>query len=380
MKRLRKLLIFLLLLGLVWFMYGKDLKEYNVGNILGTIQTDWNRIVNHPKVISALDTVEGGIYQLFDELDKTKNSIQKDPSQPLPKQEDIPELEAPLSHTLSVYNVELGDLRSDVEQKVGEPQRSSYNEYGVNWYAYHENYRNFFMVAYDHEDKVAGLYTNQNLISSVKGLSMESTKDAVVGELGEPVSKIQKGRVFYEINNNDEFNLFQIDNSYITIFYDKHENQTVTGVQIISEELEQQKKDYYPEESQQLKEGFEFQLFDLTNAARVEHGLSVLTWDDQVKMTARDHSADMAENHYFNHTNLEGLSPFDRMEEDNITFHAAGENLAAGQMSSIFAHEGLMNSLGHRENILQTQFESLGVGVAFDSESKPYFTENFLTK
>ena len=380
LKRLRNLLIFLLLLGLVWFMYGKDLKEYNVGNILGTIQTDWNRIVNHPKVTSALDTVEGGIDQLFDELDKTKNSIQKDPSQPLPKQEDIPELEAPLSHTLSVYNVELGDLRSDVEQKVGEPQRSSYNEYGVNWYAYHENYRNFFMVAYDHEDKVAGLYTNQNLVSSVKGLSMESTEDAVVGELGDPVSKIQKGRVFYEINNNDEFNLFQIDNSYITIFFDKHENQTVTGVQIISEELEQQKKDYYPEESPQLKEGFEFQLFDLTNAARVEHGLSVLTWDDQVKMTARDHSADMAVNHYFNHTNLEGLSPFDRMEEDNITFRAAGENLAAGQMSSIFAHEGLMNSTGHRENILQTQFESLGVGVAFDSESKPYFTENFLTK
>jgi uncharacterized protein YkwD len=361
-------------------MYGKDLKEYNVGNILGTIQTDWNRIVNHPKVTSALDTVEGGIDQLFDELDKTKDSIQKDPTQLSPKQEDIPELEAPLSHTLSVYNVELGDLRSDVEQKLGESQRSSYNEYGVNWYAYHENYRNFFMVAYDHEHKVAGLYTNQHLVSSVKGLSMESTKDAVVGELGDPVSKIQKGRVFYEINNNDEFNLFQIDNSYITIFYDKHENQTVTGVQIISEELEQQKKDYYPEESPQLKEGFEFQLFDLTNAARVEHGLSVLVWDDQVKMTARDHSADMAVNHYFNHTNLEGLSPFDRMEEDNITFRAAGENLAAGQMSSIFAHEGLMNSLGHRENILQTQFESLGVGVAFDSESKPYFTENFLTK
>ncbi len=68
------------------------------------------------------------------------------------------------------------------------------------------------------------------------------------------------------------------------------------------------------------------------------------------------------------------------MEEDNISFLAAGENLAAGQMSSIFAHEGLMNSLGHRENILQTQFESLGIGVAFDSESKPYFTENFLAK
>ena len=174
--------------------------------------------------------------------------------------------------------------------------------------------------------------------------------------------------------------MFQVDNSFITVFYDKHENNTVTAVQIISEELEKKKKDYYPEVSQELKEGFEFQLFDLTNAARVEHGLSILSWDDQVKQTARDHSVDMAQNHYFNHTNLEGQSPFDRMEEDNISFLAAGENLAAGQMSSIFAHEGLMNSLGHRENILQTQFESLGIGVAFDSESKPYFTENFLAK
>ena len=348
-----------------------------MGNVLGNIKTDIDSILTHPKMGSLLNTIEVGMDQLFGKLEQKDQPDQHE--QPL-IQEEKTELEAPLSHTMSVYNIELGDLRSDVEQKVGEAKRSSYNEYGVNWYAYHENYHDFFMVAYNDEDKVAGLYTNQNLISSKQGLSMKSTKEEVIKELGEPVSKIQKGWVNYEIGNNDEFNMFQMDNSYITIFYDKHENHTVTAVQIISDELEKQKQDYYPEVSQQLKEGFEFQLFDLTNAARVEHGLPVLTWDDQVKMTAREHSADMAKNHYFNHTNLEGLSPFDRMEEDHITFHAAGENLAAGQMSSIFAHEGLMNSLGHRENILQQQFEGLGVGVAFDSDSKPYFTENFLAK
>jgi uncharacterized protein YkwD len=88
----------------------------------------------------------------------------------------------------------------------------------------------------------------------------------------------------------------------------------------------------------------------------------------------------MAVNQYFNHTNLEGESPFDRMEDDKINFRMAGENLAAGQNSSIFAHEGLMNSIGHRENKLQKDFEALGVGVAFDEESKPYYTENYLTK
>jgi uncharacterized protein YkwD len=55
----------------------------------------------------------------------------------------------------------------------------------------------------------------------------------------------------------------------------------------------------------------------------------------------------------------------------------AGENLAYGQFSSIFAHEGLMNSLGHRENILRKDYEYLGVGVAFNDESQPYYTENF---
>ncbi|EKN67647.1 SCP-like extracellular [Neobacillus bataviensis LMG 21833] len=35
------------------------------------------------------------------------------------------------------------------------------------------------------------------------------------------------------------------------------------------------------------------------------------------------------------------------MKEDHIIFYLAGENLAYGQLSSIFAHEGLMNSLGH---------------------------------
>ena len=94
-------------------------------------------------------------------------------------------------------------------------------------------------------------------------------------------------------------------------------------------------------------------MFDLTNATRVEHGLHPLSWDDHVKLTARDHSTDMAINQYFDHTNLKGESPFDRMEEDQISFRTAGENLAAGQISSIFAHEGLMNSIGHRENILQ---------------------------
>lgn len=135
----------------------------------------------------------------------------------------------------------------------------------------------------------------------------------------------------------------------------------------------------YSAGSEDLKKGFEYQLFDLTNATRVNHGLSVLEWNEEVRETARKHSTDMAENQYFNHTNLQGQPPFDRMEEDNISFTTAGENLAYGQLSSIFAHQGLTNSEGHRENILQDRFAELGVGVDFNNDNQPFYTENFLT-
>ncbi len=42
----------------------------------------------------------------------------------------------------------------------------------------------------------------------------------------------------------------------------------------------------------------------------------------------------MAKNHYFDHTNLKGQSPFDRLKKDGITFNSAGENLAYGQVSN----------------------------------------------
>lgn len=90
--------------------------------------------------------------------------------------------------------------------------------------------------------------------------------------------------------------------------------------------------------------------------------------------TARKHSQDMAENRYFDHIALDGSSPFDRMQEDGISFTAAGENLAFGQASSIYAHQGLMNSEGHRATILTEGYDYLGIGIAIDTSEQPYYT------
>ena len=77
---------------------------------------------------------------------------------------------------------------------------------------------------------------------------------------------------------------------------------------------------------------------------------------------ARTHSADMFARGYFAHVNPDGKNPFQRMKEANVIFTAAGENLALSQTVKM-AHTNLMNSPGHKANILNPAFGRLGIGI-----------------
>jgi uncharacterized protein YkwD/predicted RNA-binding protein with RPS1 domain len=372
MFRFLRLIAILFLIYISWPFIAKQLDHSEIqANFVSSIKDN----LEVPETISVLyDDIQQMLKQLGFQLDEMQQTQEKSKEEPLEKVELTP----PSEQTFSVHNVELGNEKAEIEHNLGIAKRVSVNEYGANWHAYHENYHDFFMVLYDDNNKAAGLYTNQDLLASTNGIKIgNSSKESVRSILGEPITKIQKGMVIYQLQEDSDNDLFLLDDAYVTIFYDKHENDTVTAIQIISKPLEENKKDFYTDASPTLKEGFEYQMFDLTNATRVNHQLPTLTWDDHVRETAREHSADMAENDYFDHKNLEGQSPFDRMKEDAVAFHTAGENLAYGQLSSIFAHEGLMNSLGHRENILRKDYEYLGVGVAFNEKSQPYYTQNY---
>ena len=65
---------------------------------------------------------------------------------------------------------------------------------------------------------------------------------------------------------------------------------------------------------------------------------------------------------YFAHDTPEGRDPFERMREANVRFLTAGENLALAPTVQV-AHRGLMNSPGHRANILHPQFGRVGIGI-----------------
>lgn len=120
----------------------------------------------------------------------------------------------------------------------------------------------------------------------------------------------------------------------------------------------------------------EERMLELLNLARVEAGLSPLTRDPMMDAVARAHSLDMLRRGYFGHESPEGASPFDRMLEAGVRFRVAAENLALAPTVEI-AHQGLMESPGHRSNILAREFGRVGIGAVRVDGMGRVFTQGF---
>ncbi len=101
----------------------------------------------------------------------------------------------------------------------------------------------------------------------------------------------------------------------------------------------------------------------LVNAERAKvGGLRPLAADAETVEVSRAHSGDMFERGYFAHVTPEGRTPFDRLRAAKLGYRAAGENLALARTLDM-AHTGLMNSPGHRANILNPAFGRVGIGI-----------------
>ena len=92
-------------------------------------------------------------------------------------------------------------------------------------------------------------------------------------------------------------------------------------------------------------------------------GCPELIWDETAALVAYSHSVDMKDQGYFNHQNLDGESPFDRMRNAEMSFGAAAENIAAGYMDGGTVFQGWYNSVGHRVNMENCRYTHHGVGL-----------------
>ncbi|QSB17428.1 CAP domain-containing protein [Natronosporangium hydrolyticum] len=114
----------------------------------------------------------------------------------------------------------------------------------------------------------------------------------------------------------------------------------------------------------------------LTNEQRRNAGCGDVGTDERLRTAARNHSQDMATHDYFSHTGRDGSSPSDRMRAAGYP-NPAGENIAYGYRSPADVMDGWMNSDGHRRNLLNCAHQTIGVGLAFDGNGRPYWTQVF---
>ncbi len=109
---------------------------------------------------------------------------------------------------------------------------------------------------------------------------------------------------------------------------------------------------------------FEDQVMELVNEERWENGqLPPLKRNTLLDDAAETHSEHMAERDFFAHCDPDtGTLPRDRMEDAGYFYSGWAENVAAGYNSPQAVMNGWMNSTGHRDNILSTSWNELGIG------------------
>ena len=120
----------------------------------------------------------------------------------------------------------------------------------------------------------------------------------------------------------------------------------------------------------------EAQMVVLINQRRADAGCGPVRADERLALAAEGHSADMAAQAYFSHTSLDGSSPWDRAKRAGYQWPSA-ENIAAGNATADATMDQLMNSPGHRANILNCAHKAVGVGRATGGPYRYYWTQLF---
>lgn len=120
------------------------------------------------------------------------------------------------------------------------------------------------------------------------------------------------------------------------------------------------------------------ELFELINEERKDLGLLTLQFSQDLSLLAREHSKDMALRGKISHSSTSGQSYRDRIIEAGFYFSAIGENVASSNRPQTeLIHEKLMDSAGHRKNILDPDFDQVGIGVVFRKNKGYFITQDF---
>lgn len=109
-------------------------------------------------------------------------------------------------------------------------------------------------------------------------------------------------------------------------------------------------------------------LLQETNIQRSGQGRSALALNSLLAQAAQDKANDMASRNYWSHATPEGTQPWQFVSAVGYKYLTAGENLAYGFDTSSATVAGWMNSPGHRDNLLNSNYKEVGFGIANNAD------------
>lgn len=121
----------------------------------------------------------------------------------------------------------------------------------------------------------------------------------------------------------------------------------------------------------------EQEMLNYVNQARANAGVKALQFDMELVKIARLKAQDMVNKNYFSHTSPTYGSPFDMMRQFGISYRTAGENIA-GNRTAKAAFDAWMNLSGHRQNILNPNYNYTGIGIASGSKYGKIYVQMFI--
>lgn len=267
---------------------------------------------------------------------------------------------------IQLLGIQLGDSEAKVIQQLGQPDRKDATPSSMVWYIYNKDYSKYAQIGIE-AGVVTAMYSSGSnwTYGSTQGLaSIAAQANTLWGS---------------EISSAKYVKNYQPKGYYVSLYIDSLNSNEPAGLLVKRSNARVNNRSI----SDQVKSGYEKQLFDLANVFRAENGLNTLSWNEQAAAAAAKHSQDMAKRNFFDHTNPDGKTPADRLADNGAgAYRTLGENISAGYSTPIDAHFGWVNSQGHRNNLLNANFTTLGAGVASGLSSSNYdiyYTQNFFT-
>lgn len=117
------------------------------------------------------------------------------------------------------------------------------------------------------------------------------------------------------------------------------------------------------------------EMVELVNAERAKEGLAPLTIDLKVQAAAMVRAKECEQR--FSHTRPNGSSFATALKEQGVSYRSSGENIAWGQRSPEEVMKAWMNSSGHRANIMNPNFTTIGVGYYENANGTDYWCQLF---